>query len=488
MKKRILSLVLMLCMILTMAPLAAASEDYSNLASIVSGFWREETTHPGFYIYHVYDIWDASRTWEEANQFCEDSGILHLVTITSQEEQQFVTSLLTGNKGNAWSDTNEHANRNNEPTKNGYWMGGHADTNHTWKWVTEENFTYSNWDEGEPNNYRSRENAMLIINQENGSRTKWNDMADFGDPGYDYDVKNIGFITEYEWLASPNFSPPIVTTDWNGHTYLVCDESMTWEEAKQHCEKVNGHLATITSEEEQKVIEDLLKQGELSSYWLGAAYQNGSFQWITGENFSYNNWEPGQPDGRQNDMYVQIYNTLSNKNQYYGWDDTWNAGDHTGGLKNQGFICEFEEIIQPISQISQPSENEQTILKAKKIVNNHYYQYYKETDVPHTIMDNVIGDASLMEKYYTLTEDVLNGKSTNFYEIILFDVLIENIENKELLTNIADTIEENAVTTFVNACSEMYDDTLGDNYYMTAEFLDGAIDDEKLILTPLTFK
>ncbi|MBQ3055355.1 MAG: S-layer homology domain-containing protein [Oscillospiraceae bacterium] len=121
------------------------------------------------------------------------------------------------------------------------------------------------------------------------------------------------------------------------------------------------------------------------------------------------------------------------------------------------------------------------VLKAKKLTNNHEYNFYKDSDVPHTIMANAIGDASLMKGYYSLTEDILHGKSTNFYEIILFEILIENFENKELLTNIADTIEENAVTTFVNACSEMYDDTLGDNYYMTAEFLDGAIDEERLI-------
>jgi len=30
---------------------------------------------------------------------------------------------------------------------------------------------------------------------------------------------------------------PVATTDWNGHTYHVYDESMTWEEAKPTCFK-----------------------------------------------------------------------------------------------------------------------------------------------------------------------------------------------------------------------------------------------------------
>ena len=55
---------------------------------------------------------------------------------------------------------------------------------------------------------------------------------------------------------------PTATAKLNNHTYHMFDESMTWDEAKAYCEELEGHLVTITSEEEQKLVEALLEQGE----------------------------------------------------------------------------------------------------------------------------------------------------------------------------------------------------------------------------------
>lgn len=84
----------------------------------------------------------------------------------------------------------------------------------------------------------------------------------------------------------------------NGHRYQLFDTSMSWNEAEAYCESLGGHLATITSEEEQAEIEELLTIGTRNSYWLGASDQNydGNWQWITNEEFSYHNWANQQPD------------------------------------------------------------------------------------------------------------------------------------------------------------------------------------------------
>ena len=47
---------------------------------------------------------------------------------------------------------------------------------------------------------------------------------------------------------------------WNGHTYQVCMDSGTWKEANQKCAKAGGHLVTITSAEEQKYVQKLIKK------------------------------------------------------------------------------------------------------------------------------------------------------------------------------------------------------------------------------------
>ena len=58
---------------------------------------------------------------------------------------------------------------------------------------------------------------------------------------------------------------------------------MSWSEARVYCEKVGGHLATITSADEQKFI-DYLNKGS-KSLWIGA-YRDEYFlwYWVTGEN------------------------------------------------------------------------------------------------------------------------------------------------------------------------------------------------------------
>ena len=45
-----------------------------------------------------------------------------------------------------------------------------------------------------------------------------------------------------------------------GHTYQVMDQSMTFKKAKEYCEQRGGHLVTITSEKEQKVVNKLIKK------------------------------------------------------------------------------------------------------------------------------------------------------------------------------------------------------------------------------------
>lgn len=50
--------------------------------------------------------------------------------------------------------------------------------------------------------------------------------------------------------SSTNVFIPQNSYEFNGHTYKFFSGSLTWAEAKQFCEDLGGHLATITSSEE----------------------------------------------------------------------------------------------------------------------------------------------------------------------------------------------------------------------------------------------
>lgn len=154
------------------------------------------------------------------------------------------------------------------------------------------------------------------------------------------------------------------TAEFGGHKYQLIDKSMSWNEAKEYCEKNGGYLATITSESEQKVIENLLLQGKKASYWLGATdkEKDGKWEWVTGENFSlYSNWALNQPDDylNQEDCLMIYKDTKSEiNNEKFGfWNDLNSDGTCNGesffGTKTFGFICEWDNNSEKTEQVSE---------------------------------------------------------------------------------------------------------------------------------------
>ncbi|HET6881463.1 MAG TPA: lectin-like protein [Pirellulales bacterium] len=100
--------------------------------------------------------------------------------------------------------------------------------------------------------------------------------------------------------------PPDDAVAFEGHSYKFFREVMTWRQAKQRCEKLGGHLATIGSEAENDFVLVLAKSGisklgDLDGIWLGATdeRQEGDWRWLDGEKVVFNKWGPGQPNNKQ---------------------------------------------------------------------------------------------------------------------------------------------------------------------------------------------
>ena len=91
--------------------------------------------------------------------------------------------------------------------------------------------------------------------------------------------------------------------------YYVADGAYAWSSALADAKTRNagGHLVTITSVGEQAQVESSL--GVLATrYWIGAfdSATEGTFQWVTGEAFSYTHWAPTQPDNLNNSDAVEL--------------------------------------------------------------------------------------------------------------------------------------------------------------------------------------
>ena len=128
------------------------------------------------------------------------------------------------------------------------------------------------------------------------------------------------------------------TTPPTKSKYVIIDEKMSWYEAEAYCEdNYNGHLATITSKEEQEYILNLTHQTNHNAFWIGGQRADSSqpFHWITDEPFEYTNWNLGEPNYAY-EHFIEMYSS-----------GTWNNEPDTSRFP---FICEYDDDTKVPSQ------------------------------------------------------------------------------------------------------------------------------------------
>ena len=123
---------------------------------------------------HYYALFNDSKSWDEAVAFCEAFGG-HLATITSSGENDVIASAIA-NSG-----------------VNGFLLGGNdVETEGAWVWITGEEWTYSNWASGEPNNQGNQDYTWIY-----SSSGKWDD---------DSQSKWSAFVCEWESAEDINIT------------------------------------------------------------------------------------------------------------------------------------------------------------------------------------------------------------------------------------------------------------------------------------------
>ena len=122
--------------------------------------------------------------------------------------------------------------------------------------------------------------------------------------------------------------------EFNGHYYCIYNDSVNWDTAKIQCETLGGHLATITSSEEQSFIESINSNNR--RLWIGGYRDdNYNWYWVTGEPWGYTNWDDGEPNNSSN--------VISNEKCVAVWPKYWNDLNNRS-REQSGFICEWDNI------------------------------------------------------------------------------------------------------------------------------------------------
>ena len=116
--------------------------------------------------------------------------------------------------------------------------------------------------------------------------------------------------------------------NYGGHSYYRSTGVAYWTTARTNCSNMGGHLVTITSSGEQSFIFGLWPSG-----WIGLTDEvtEGTWRWVTGETYSYTNWNNGEPNNSGNEDYVQF---VSNGK----WNDLKDGN-------NLAYVLEFEYLV-----------------------------------------------------------------------------------------------------------------------------------------------
>ena len=115
-----------------------------------------------------------------------------------------------------------------------------------------------------------------------------------------------------------------VSDGGNGHWYLVVPASLDWSAASAWCTEHGAHLATLTSPGEFDAAVLLVNSTPgTAAVWIGGRQAGGACEpgcgwgWVTGEQFEYVRWNPGEPNNHAPPNLNEDAMTL----QGSGWND-----------------------------------------------------------------------------------------------------------------------------------------------------------------------
>ena len=149
----------------------------------------------------------------------------------------------------------------------------------------------------------------------------------------------ITLVTSAATISEAANSSPDDAAEYNGHYYMLYNDTSSFDEAQQKCVERGGHLATLTSADENSFVYSyIVSRGVKSAYFgYSDAEKEGTWKWVTGETAAYTNWHSGEPNGENSrEDYAMFYYKFS--------DGTWNDGDFGGSTVNGGtyYICEWD--------------------------------------------------------------------------------------------------------------------------------------------------
>ena len=188
--------------------------------------------------------------------------------------------------------------------------------------------------------------------------------------------------------------------NYNGHSYYRSTGTANWTTAKSNCAAMSGHLVTVTTSGENSFLFNLWPSG-----WIGLTDEvtEGTWKWVTGETFSYTNWNSGEPNNSGNEDYIQFVGS-----------GKWNDLNNSSSL---AYVIEFDYIVTTSSW---------AVYKTIYTNSSGYYsisetydpskEYYIEIDAPTRVQAYTTSDIQAVSNVI-LGKTVRNGLSFHMFDV-----------------------------------------------------------------------
>lgn len=139
--------------------------------------------------------------------------------------------------------------------------------------------------------------------------------------------------------ATSPVSETFIAPDGTAHRYRMYKGVPRWVEAEAFCRALGGHLATMTSEEENRFVHSFMWNGGFTTAYFGLEDEerDHTWEWVSGEPVEYTNWDSGEPSYSGRERYGMYF--------YKHTTGTWNdAHFYEDAEVDPGcsFICEWD--------------------------------------------------------------------------------------------------------------------------------------------------
>lgn len=159
----------------------------------------------------------------------------------------------------------------------------------------------------------------------------------------------VGLVLLSSWSMAQSIEWP-KSQGGNGHHYeaVLRPAGLSWIQASQEAVLAGGHLATITSSQENLFVFQLvtdpsfwIQVGDSRGPWLGGVWDSTiGWTWVNGELMTFANWAAGEPNGNQNTPWIHFMG----KGAGLTIASTWNDLGGVPGEYPRGYIIEYDNI------------------------------------------------------------------------------------------------------------------------------------------------